>query len=57
MPPISEEHCPQNAPIKGNESSGIYHMPDDAYYEATHPEECFATPQDAEAAGYRAAKV
>jgi micrococcal nuclease len=57
VPPISEEHCPPDAPIKGNESSGIYHMPDDAYYDATHPEECFATPQEAEAAGYRAAKV
>ena len=57
VPPISEEHCPPNAPIKGNESSGIYHMPGDAYYDATHPEVCFATPQDAEAAGYRAAEV
>jgi micrococcal nuclease len=57
VPPISEEQCPTSAPIKGNESSGIYHKPDDAYYDATHPEECFATPQDAEAAGYRAAKV
>jgi micrococcal nuclease len=60
VPPISEENCPPNAPIKGNESSSgelIYHMPNDAYYDATHPEECFATPQDAEAAGYRAAEV
>jgi hypothetical protein len=57
VPPISEEHCPPNAPIKGNASSSIYHMPDDAYYDATHPEACFATPQDAEAAGYRAAEV
>jgi hypothetical protein len=57
VPPISEEDCPPNAPIKGNASSGIYHMPNDAYYDATHPEECFATPQDAEAAGYRAAEV
>ena len=55
--PISEEECPPNAPIKGNASSGIYHKPGDAYYDATHPEECFATPQDAEAAGYRAAEV
>jgi nuclease-like protein len=51
VPPISEDHCPSNAPIKGNESSGIYHMPGDAYYDATHPEVCFAAPQDAEAAG------
>jgi micrococcal nuclease len=57
VPPVSEERCPPSAPIKGNEDSGIYHMPGDAYYDATHPEECFATPQDAEAAGYRAAKV
>ena len=57
VPPISDEDCPPNAPIKGNESSGIYDMPNDAYYDATHPEECFATPQDAEAAGYRAAEV
>jgi micrococcal nuclease len=57
VPPISEEDCPPNAPIKGNASSGIYHMPNDAYYDETHPEECFATPQDAEAAGYRAAEV
>jgi hypothetical protein len=57
VPPISEENCPPSAPIKGNASSGIYHMPEDAYYDATHPEECFATPQDAEAAGYRAAEV
>ena len=57
VPPISEEHCPSSAPIKGNESSGIYHMPGDAYYDATHPEVCFPTPQDAEAAGYRAAEV
>ncbi len=57
VPPIFEEHCPQNAPIKGNESSDIYHVPGDAYYDATHPEVCFATPQDAEAAGYRAAEV
>jgi micrococcal nuclease len=57
VPPISEEHCPSSAPIKGNESSGIYHMPGDAYYDATHPEVCFSTPQDAEAAGYRAAEV
>ena len=38
-------------------SGSLRNMPDDAYYDATHPEECFATPQDAEAAGYRAAKV
>ncbi len=57
MPPISENDCPASHPIKGNASSGIYHVPGDAYYDETHPEECFATEADARAAGYRAAKV
>ena len=57
MPPISEDNCPQSAPIKGNQSSGIYHMPGDAYYDVTDPEECFASEAAAQAAGYRAAEV
>ena len=51
--PISEDDCPQNAPIKGNQS-GLYHVPGGAYYDVTNPEECFATAADAEAAGYEA---
>lgn len=49
--------CPSYAPIKGNASSMIYHRPGQAYYAATHPEECFRNAASAEAAGYRAAKV
>jgi|SRR6478735_3526736 len=51
--------CPRNAPIKGNQGDDewIYHMPGQAYYDATNPEECFATAAAAERAGYRAAKV
>lgn len=52
--PISEWNCPSYAPIKGNASSMIYHMPGGAYYDRTKPEECFATRTDAERAGYRA---
>ncbi len=52
-PPISRNSCPSNAPIKGNQS-GIYHPPGSRSYNVTNPEECFATPADAEAAGYRA---
>jgi micrococcal nuclease len=51
--PISKESCPQSHLVKGN-LSGIYHDVDSPYYDATHPEECFATAEDAEAAGYRA---
>ena len=53
VPPISEDECPQSAPIKGNQS-GLYHVPGGAYYDETNPEECFATAADAEAAGYEA---
>jgi micrococcal nuclease len=49
--------CPPSAPIKGNASSMIYHLPGQAYYDVTVPEECFATTAQAEAAGYRAAKI
>jgi hypothetical protein len=49
--------CPPGAAIKGNASSGIYHVPGEDYYDVTDPEECFATPQDAEAAGYRASEL
>jgi micrococcal nuclease len=49
--PISEDDCPTSAPVKGNQS-GLYHVPGGAYYDVTNPEECFATPADAEAAGY-----
>lgn len=50
--PISEWNCPSWAPIKGNASSGLYHMPDGRYYDRTKPEECFRTESAARAAGY-----
>lgn len=45
--------------IKGNISSNdkVYHSPGQRNYAQTNPEACFATPKDAEAAGYRASKV
>jgi outer membrane biosynthesis protein TonB len=49
--------CPATHPIKGNKGSMgalIYHNQDSASYDRIHPEVCFATEQDAEAAGYRA---
>lgn len=49
--------CPATHPIKGNRGSMgalIYHNRDSASYDRTNPEVCFATEQDAEAAGYRA---
>jgi len=55
--PISTYRCPASAPIKGNESSMIYHMPGQAYYAVTTPEYCFKTQAAARWYGFRAAKV
>ncbi len=55
--PNPDGSCPDNAPIKGNANSGIYHRPGQQYYTRTNAEDCFATPAAAEAAGYRAAKL
>jgi len=49
--------CPASHPIKGNRGSMgamIYHVPGGRNYERTKPEACFATVEEAEAAGYRA---
>jgi hypothetical protein len=48
--------CPADYPIKGNASSHIYHRPTDSSYASTVPEFCFATEEDAKAAGFRARK-
>ncbi len=49
-------NCPSWAPIKGNASSMIYHMPGGRWYAKTKPEQCFSTQAAARAAGYRPAK-
>ena len=46
--------CPDAHPIKGNASSRIYHLPGEPSYTKTIPEICFATEEDAQAAGFRA---
>jgi hypothetical protein len=55
--PKSEWSCPSWAPIKGNASSMIYHMPWQRYYDLTKPEDCFSNENAAQDAGYRKAKV
>lgn len=52
--PVSRT-CPSWAPIKGNASSMIYHVPGGRSYNVTVPEDCFRTESAARAAGYRAA--
>jgi len=51
------QDCPEDYPIKGSESSKIYHVPDGRSYDATEPEICFANQDVAIPAGYRAAKA
>ena len=55
--PVSSWNCPSWAPIKGNASSMIYHMPGQRFYKATKPEDCFSTQAAARSYGYRKAKV
>ena len=56
VPGHPDGSCPPNAPIKVSKS-GIYHQPTgDPNYAATKARQCFATPQAAEQAGYRAPK-
>lgn len=54
--PVDGE-CPPGYPIKGNDNSGIYHVPGGRFYARTVPERCYATEADAEADGYRRAKA
>ena len=49
-------NCPPTHPIKGNESSMIYHRPGQQAYNKTKPEACYAAESDAVADGFRAAK-
>src|SRR5262245_2993616 len=48
-----EGSCPASAPIKATKT-GLYHLPGDPYYARSHAVQCFATPQAAQAAGFRA---
>lgn len=54
--PVSTWNCPAWAPLKGNASSMIYHVPGGASYNKTKPEACFSTHAAAVQAGYRKAK-
>jgi hypothetical protein len=54
--PVDDE-CPDGYPIKANDKSGIYHVPGGRFYARTIPERCYASAEDAEADGFRAAKA
>ena len=54
-PPDASGGCPPEAPVKIS-GRGIYHTPSSQYYGRAKARRCFATPQAAEGAGYRAPK-
>lgn len=54
--PVDGE-CPPGFPVKLNLDSGIFHVPGGRSYARTRPERCYATPEDAEADGFRRAKL
>ena len=48
--------CPDGYPVKAKVASRIYHLPGGTSYARTSPDRCYATPEDAEADGFRPAK-
>jgi hypothetical protein len=46
--------CPITHPVKGNRTSGIYHLPGGRHYGRTVPDRCYRDPAAAEADGMRA---
>lgn len=46
-------NCPPDFPVKGKASSEIYHNRESRNYDQTVPDVCFASEEDAAAAGYR----
>jgi len=59
LPPWVESvdgKCPPTHLVKGNASSGIYHVPGSRVYDMTIPERCYRDTAAAEADGMRAPK-
>lgn len=54
---IDLPQCPKDRQIWAATGSNIYHDLNSPYRGLVHPDRCFATPQEAEIAGYRAPKV
>jgi large subunit ribosomal protein L4 len=50
--PLADDAEPAGFPVKGNESSKLYHVPGSAFYNRTVAEVWFASAEDAEKAGF-----
>lgn len=51
-----DKTCPEGYPVKAKVASGVYHVPGGLSYARTVPDRCYASPQQAEADGFRPAK-
>lgn len=54
--PLDDGSCPLSHPIKANDNSGIFHVPEGRFYARTNPERCYSDAPAATADGYRQAK-
>lgn len=54
--PLPDGSCPVDYPIKANDNSGIFHLPDGRFYGRTKAERCYSNAEAAIADGYRQAK-
>lgn len=54
--PNDDGSCPLSHPIKANDNSGIFHVPDGRFYKRTKAERCYVSSEAAAADGYRQAK-
>jgi hypothetical protein len=56
VPADDEGSCPLTHPIKANDKSGIFHVPDGRFYDRTKAQRCYPSADAAVADGYRQAK-
>lgn len=56
MAPLADGSCPDGYPIRANEKSGIFHVPEGRFYTITKSERCYPNAQAALADGYRQSK-
>ena len=51
--PLADDAQPEGYPVKGNETSKLYHLPGTSFYNRTVAEVWFASAEDAEKAGFQ----
>ena len=56
VPPLDDGSCPLSHPVKANDNSGIFHVPEGRFYARTKAERCYVDASAAAADGYRQAK-